>query len=126
MGYVRAIRAIASEVAASQLSFFDLNPPPQSSSQADDDATNKNNDSELSLESSMESLTLLGQEDTPLKNSVQSQVNDLNHIVLKKYLEYHSVCPLVRTGTSPNHTPASECVPPPQGTKGGGDTLACE
>jgi hypothetical protein len=64
------------EAPASQLSFFDLNPPPHSSSQAGDE---ENSDSELSLESSMESLTLLGQEDTPLKNSVQSQVNDLIH-----------------------------------------------
>jgi hypothetical protein len=56
----------------------------------------------------MESLTLLSQEDTPLKNSVQSQVKDLNHEV-----EYHSVCPLVLTGTSPYTSPSSECVPPP-------------
>ncbi len=76
--YVRAIRAISSEAPASQLSFFDLNPPPHSSTQAGDE---ENSDSELSLESSMESLTLLGQEDTPLKNSVQSQVSDLIHKV---------------------------------------------
>ncbi len=32
------------------------------------------------------------------------------------YLEYHSVCPLVRIGT-PTPSPPSECAPPP-GTKG--------
>jgi hypothetical protein len=35
------------------------------------------------------------------------------------YKEYHSVCPLVGTGTLPSPSFASECVPPP-GTKGGG------
>jgi hypothetical protein len=32
------------------------------------------------------------------------------------YPEYHSVCPLVRIGTPPPPSPASECVPP--GTNG--------
>jgi hypothetical protein len=38
---------------------------------------------------------------------------------------FHSVCPLVGIGT-PIPSPASECVPPEAGTKGGGDTLACD
>jgi hypothetical protein len=41
------------------------------------------------------------------------------------YVEYHSVCPLVRIGTL---SPASECsppLPPPPGNQMGGDTLAC-
>jgi hypothetical protein len=36
------------------------------------------------------------------------------------YLEYHSVCPLVRIGTP--HPVYRKCVPLP-GTKGGGETL---
>jgi hypothetical protein len=94
------------EAPVSQLSFFDLNPPPHSSTQAGDE---EKSDSELSLESSMESLTLLGQEDTPLKNSVQSQVNDLNHKV-----EYHSVSPLVVTGALSIHLSLKRVCPPPR------------
>ncbi len=40
-----------------------------------------------------------------------------------KYLEYHSVYPLVRIGTP---RPLSRMrVGPPPGTEGGGDTLVC-
>ncbi len=38
---------------------------------------------------------------------------------VQRYLEYHSVSPLVRIGT-PIPSPASACVPPPE-PKGGGE-----
>jgi hypothetical protein len=41
------------------------------------------------------------------------------------YLEYHSVCPLVRIGTPPPQPAIAAPPPPPLGTKEGGDTLAC-
>jgi hypothetical protein len=44
------------------------------------------------------------------------------HHKVHKYLEYHSVCPLVRIG-DPTPSPSSECASP--GTKGAVDTLAC-
>jgi hypothetical protein len=42
-----------------------------------------------------------------------------------EYLEYHSVCPLVRIGTPSTPSPASECARPP-GTKGGTYSAAGE
>jgi hypothetical protein len=40
---------------------------------------------------------------------------------LYKYLKYNSVCPLVRIGTPPHPSPASECVLP-RNQSGGGHT----
>ncbi len=68
----------------------------------------------------MESLTLLGQEDTPLKNSVQSQVNNLNHKV-----EYTTVS-VPSSELGPLHAPLLQAsVSPPtepkvEGTMGNG------
>jgi len=67
---MRAIETNTAEATATQLSFFDLNPPPHSAPHHDGE---DDPDSELSLESSMESVTLLGQE-TAIKDSLSAQV----------------------------------------------------
>ncbi len=46
-----------------------------------------------------------------------------SHHKIHIYLEYNSVCPLVRSGTSPPPSPQARKSPPPQNQRG--DTLAC-
>jgi hypothetical protein len=56
----------------------------------------------------------------PFPEGLQSELREGSFHKVHIYLEYHSICHLVRIGTPPASSPARECVPP--GTKGGGDT----